>query len=563
MRVEERVVDRRDLLVAGAAAAAVALWPRQAVASVAKSKPPIGAIAFNRLAFGPRPGDVDRLQSEGLKSWVHRQLEPGADPEVDRRLAEAKLWIEYGDEKKDEQVVFPGVKEDRPLACLNHSVEELWWRTKWDTPVPWAERQRPFDELKVATLIRALYSEWQLREVLVNFWHDHFHVNGNVDDVRARVCMVVYDRDVIRKHALGNFREMLEAVATSVPMLTYLNNFTSRASPANENYARELFELHTLGAPNYLNHLYDQWREVPGADKGKPEGYIDQDVYEAARAFTGWTFEGGQWGRDEQIPNTGKFRYYDGYHDHYQKRVLGVEFPPNQPPMADGRKVLDLVAGHPGTAEYVCGKLVRRLVSDQPPAGLVAKAAKVFRENAKAPDQLAKVVETIALSPEFAEQWGTKVKRPFDSVVGMFRMAEAEVKPNGGMLWGMMMMGHDLFNWPTPDGFPDDAEYWGGSGGLLSRWNAAVWMTAPWCDFAKLPEPLPHPGGVPTLDQLADWHIVRMLGHSGSPETRKVLYDYFVGSSNGTRLEPTDPELARRTRGLIALVAMTPDFLYR
>ena len=219
--------------------------------------------------------------------------------------------------------------------------------------------------MAAATLLRAIHSRWQLREVLVDFWHNHFNVNA-AGDQAVNVALPAYDR-VIRSHALGNFREFLEAVATSPAMLVYLNNRSSRAGSANENYGRELFELHSLGRDAYLNDLYNRWRDVPGALKGSPAGYIDQDVYEAARAFTGWTIEDGAGlGGGKTLPATGRFTYVEAWHDNYQKRVLATDFDPFQPPLADGRKVLDLIAAHPATARFVCTKLCRRLVSDTP-----------------------------------------------------------------------------------------------------------------------------------------------------------------------------------------------------
>ncbi len=220
----------------------------------------------------------------------------------------------------------------------------------------------------------------------------------------AWLALPSYDRDVIRPHALGNFRVFLEAVATSAAMQYYLSNRSSRAGSANENYGRELFELHTLGRDNYYNAIYDKWRKVPGALQGKPIGYIDQDVYEAARAFTGWTIEDGAGvGPGQTLPKTGKFVYVESWHDNYQKRVLASEFDPFQSPMADGRKVLDLVARHPATAHFVCRKLCRRLVSDTPSEALVAGAAEVWTKNRTRPNQIAEVVRYIATSPEFAE----------------------------------------------------------------------------------------------------------------------------------------------------------------
>ena len=265
----------------------------------------------------------------------------------------------------------------RPLDYLHASRAELWPLTDFMAGLPWTEWFRPAAEVWAATWMRAVYSRWQLREVVADFWHDHFHVAFFAGDQRVTPLLPLYDRDVIRKHAFGNFREFLEAVARSDAMLRYLNNASSRASPANENYARELFELHTLGADNYLNDHFANWREVPEGADGVALGYIDEDVYEAARAFTGWTIaDGGETGREERLPGGGGFHYFDGWHDDYQKRVLGVELTSHQEPLADGRRILDLVAAHPATARNVCAKLCRHLVGGEPPPALVQEGGR-------------------------------------------------------------------------------------------------------------------------------------------------------------------------------------------
>jgi hypothetical protein len=185
---------------------------------------------------------------------------------------------------------------------------------------------------------------------------------------------------------LGNFRALLGEVARSPAMLYYLNNSDSIASPANENYARELLELHTLGAGNYLNDRYDDWKAVPGATEGLADGYLDLDVYEVARAFTGWSVGDGRWiAEGETAPRTGRFHYVARWHDPYQKRILGREFPPNRGPLQDGEEVLDILAAHPGTARFVCSKIARRLLSDDPPAALVEQMADRFLATRNAP----------------------------------------------------------------------------------------------------------------------------------------------------------------------------------
>ena len=287
---------------------------------------------LNRAGFGPSAASLTLVRQLGWERYVDHQLKPSDkdDPVYLSRLAKTRLLIEY--EAGDSH---PAKKEQRTFTALGKPGPDLWKLLQ--EKIPGQERERPLLEVRAATALRAVYSQWQLRELLADFWHNHFNVYPWEDD-RIRVTFPCYDRDVIRTHALGNFRTMLEAVAASPPMLIYLDNFTSKASPANENYARELFELHTLGAGAYLNHLYNRWRDVPGAKDGKPEGYIDQDVYEAARAFTGWTLANGdEDNHGVKFPDTGTLHYAAAWHDPYQKRVLGTEFDANQPPLADGK----------------------------------------------------------------------------------------------------------------------------------------------------------------------------------------------------------------------------------
>src|SRR5258708_24716382 len=184
------------------------------------------------------------------------------------------------------------------------------------------------------------------------------------------------------------------------------------------------------------------WGEVPGGSNGKPIGYIDEDVYEAARSFTGWTIaDGSGIGKGDNLPNTGRFYYYDGWHDNYQKRVLGVEFDPNQPPLADGLKVLDLVAYHPATAKHVCLKLCKRFIADEPPPALVNGAVEVWTKNQKSPDQIKKTLYHILTSREIAHSWGKKIKRPFELMVSLLRSTSADFIPNPSLNGELKPMG--------------------------------------------------------------------------------------------------------------------------
>jgi uncharacterized protein (DUF1800 family) len=535
---------------------------------------PVEVIALNRMGYGPRPGDVQRLRAAGFAAYVEQQLRPddGDDTLCRHKLESVRLHIEYeaGKTDGDDGKPYPACKEDRPLRYLTRPAADLWKLTDaaeptLPRPIAPAERDRALAEVRAATWIRAVYSKWQLREVLADFWHNHFNVNAEIDDGRVMPMFVAYDRDVIRKHCMGNFRQFLEAVAQSPVMLAYLNNASSRASPANENFARELFELHTLGRDNYLNHLYNRWRDVPGATQGQPSGYIDQDVYEAARAFTGWTIaDGTDSDRGDHFPNTGQFYYYDGWHDNYQKRVLGVEFDPNQPPLADGRRVLDLVAAHPGTARHLCGKLCRRFVGDLAPSSLIDKAVAAWTAARDAPDQIAQTVRTILLSPEFAATPIGRARRPFETVVAFLRATEADVSPNDDIFYLTNRMGQTLFAWPSPAGHPEASGYWLGTAAMLGRFNAPLALLDDNQKSAGFHLARATPAEVATPRQLCGFWSQRMLGHGldeSDPAAFAVLLKYTSGDDDPDKpLELKEKELIDRIAGLVSIIGMMPDF---
>ncbi len=426
-------------------------------------------LTINRLGYGPRAEDAKDIAALRAEGWLDDQLKPpaGDDPAVADRLGKILLRIKYDANDKDK---LPAMDEMRPLSSLNKSPEDLWGLIYGPKNLPGQEKGRPRMEVIAATLTRSVYSRYQLREVMAQFWHDHFHVNAADDHIS--LGLPAYDRDVIRKNCLGNFREMLEAVATSTAMLYYLSNHSSRAGSANENYARELFELHSFGRENYLNDRYDRWREVPGALQGQPAGYIDQDVYEAARAFTGWTVEdGGRIDGGRSLPSTGKFTYVENWHDGYQKRVLATEFDPFDKPMADGRKVLDLIANHPATAQHMSRKLCQRLIGPDAPGSITKQAADLWRSQAKAPDQIARVVRLIALSPEFAQSRGKKVKRPLALMANYVRIMGFEFTPTEGLFYQLVNAGQRLFGAPTPVGIPDDNAVFLGTNAMRNRWQ--------------------------------------------------------------------------------------------
>ncbi len=517
--------------------------------------PTVMVSALSRAGYGPRPGEAAEIAVRGFGAWVEQQLYPKDDPEVETRLTALRLRIKYGAAPDG---AWAAVDEARPLDLLDRPMEALWPLADGKTKMNGAERHRPRDEVVAATLVRAVHSRWQLREVLAGFWHDHFNVDFFQSDTLA-TTLPVYDRAVIRPHCLGNFRKMLEAVATSTAMLLYLSNRSSRAGAANENYGRELFELHTLGRDAYLNDRYDRWRDVPGAKDGKPQGYIDQDVYEAARAFTGWTIEDGA-GVDgkRRLPETGRFTYVESWHDGYQKRVLATEFAPFAAPQADGRQVLDLVAAHPATARHLSAKLVHRLVGEQPDK-LVAAATAEWRKSADAPDQIARVVRLILLSPDFMAAKGRRLRRPLALAAAFARATGIDLAPSEGLVNAIAACGQRLFGWPTPTGLPDEDAAFLGTQAMRGRWALLLGLAENWWGTGLPAAPAALRGTPPTPHTaVAVW--LEALGMADRPDVAMAVLTGLGWPPDQVLGLPAAPDTERKLARIAALCAMAPAF---
>ena len=524
---------------------------------LAEKDPGFAPMVLARLGHGAGPGEIDAFRAMGYGTWLDDQLTPppGDDPAVAAKLARLTFRIKYA-EGKDK--VYPAVDELRPLATLNQPIEAIWPTVADRDKHDGQERRRPLMEVMAATVVRAADAHHQLREVLVGFWHDHFNVDA-WDQEQVMVALPTYDRDVIRAHALGNFRSFLEAVASSTAMLYYLSNKSSRAGSANENFGRELFELHTLGADAYLNDKYDRWREVPGALQGRPTGYIDQDVYESARAFTGWTVEDGS-GLDgrRKLPNTGKFAYVETWHDGYQKRVLATEFDAFQPAMADGRKVLDLVAFHPATAQHLCRKLVVRLAGENASAALVAQAVAVWTRQTHAHDQIAQVVRTIVTSPEFKASRGVKIRRPLALVAGFTRATGLDLVPTEPLLNGIANAGQRLFGYAPPTGLPDRRDLFLGTNAMRQRWQLVLALAENnWGTGVIEPARLMGPAATTPRAAAAFW-LTAMTG-SYDPAAIEALAS-GLGWPPDTPLPPNQPNTQKQLARIAGLAAMAPGF---
>lgn len=515
----------------------------------------LAIIALSRMSFGARPGDIESFlalggnDDERLSAYVQQQLNPDSidDSDFESRYSAAGFETLH---KSHEQLYADHIASN-PYDSNN---DEYWqWYSK------------PAYELVDATLLRAVYSKKQLVEMLADFWHNHFNIYFWQDD--GVPLLVSYNRDVLRRHMFGNFRQMLEAVATHPSMLYYLNQNNSSDAGPNENFARELFELHTLGAENYLGVRDPNTVEKDAT--GTSIGYVDNDVYEAARCFTGWRIDDDIYEYEDGVEKTGNFIYYKPWHDRFNKLVLGKYIPADQSDMQDGHDVLDLLAYHPGTARHIARKLCRRFISDTPPDSVVQAAAATFTEYRDAPDQLKRVMETILLSEEFKQSWGQKIKRPFEAGTSIMRALNSEfTRIPSGVSWMIGMMGQPIFERRPPDGYPDVKEAWANSMSILYRWNFAVGVAENWLDDEdtgfkiKTDVYSQTPVEIRTAEGLADFWINRLLGRSMSDADRSAVIT-VMAQEYGTQEQLPDDHVQYVLPAMIEVILMSPDFQWK
>ncbi len=494
--------------------------------------------ALNRLAYGPRPGDMARIKQLGLARWIDQQLDPNSlddravEPRLEAlptlRLATAKLIEEYPQPKqaaKQAGVTPQDFKKDQAQSRSDVAATMIardsqadsdspgsWSKsnTNADTSSPMkqaaanvttpgaAQRgalsvdpnavpravaddskrpQRVIEELAMAKMTRAIYSDRQLQQVMDDFWFNHFNVfAGKGED---RYYLTSYERDVIAPHSLGKFKDLVADTAKSPAMLFYLDNYLS-ADPRtaqrlgqeramrqrtrggfnrvpqntqtrnkkkqerglNENYGRELMELHTLG--------------VDG-------GYTQKDVTEVARCFTGWTIE-----KPRENP---QFKFDERIHDPDPKIVLGKKI--HAGGMKDGEQVIELLAKNPNTAKFISTKLARRFVSDNPPSALVSRMAETFKSS---DGDIRAVMRSMIYSPEFwtRDAYRAKIKTPFEFVVSTVRALGTDVDTPMPLVQWVGRIGEPLYQCQPPTGYSDKAETWVNTGALLNRLNFSL-----------------------------------------------------------------------------------------
>jgi len=580
---------------------------------------------LNRLGYGARPGDVEKVRAMGLKQYIALQLTPDKidDAAVDRQLA-AFTQLQQTDTQID-AMYHDFLTADRSTRALNRQNQKAAQAamapamTAADGSAPPAappiqkrvaimdpaERQamresrqaqaaagmpiaQAHEQFMAAKVLRAVESEKQLQEVLVDFWSNHFNI-----DLRRSPCGILKiadDREVIRPHVFGKFRDLLGASAHSPAMLVYLDNYLSTKNPPerpadavpltkvqqrrktalgglNENYGRELMELHTLG--------------VDG-------GYTQKDVTEVARCLTGWSISAGDARRPGKgmYIDAGTYHFFPALHDEGPKTVLGQLIPAGGGEK-DGEKVLDILASQPATMRHISALLCERLVADTPPPALVAKCVDTWK---RTDGDLREVVRTIVTSPEFMSPTvvRSKIKSPFEFAVSSVRALggtyEAAMAvgtqpkprdaaylirpPKGGGYLDMSettlvgqvgTMGQPLFQYQAPTGYPEDSRKWVSAGALISRLNFSLALTS-----GKLADVTRFQASSDLLaakdaNQLMDRLSLQVLHSALAPATRATLLKELgpeVVTASTTSGMPTANRIA-------ALLLGSPEFQRR
>lgn len=487
-------LTRREFFkTTGAAGAALVVgWHVHAAMPARAADDPLYHV-LQRTTWGVRPADLERIRQMGAAAWIDWQLDYEAipDPLIDEFLSGRRILR----------------MEIDPLSDLAN--REYW---------------AVMSTFLWGRIYRAIYSERQLYERMVEFWTDHFNVPAP-DYLSQRV---VEDREVIRKHALGKFRDLLFASATSPAMLAYLDQVVSNKEHPNENYAREIMELHTLG--------------IDG-------GYTQADVVALARALTGWTL----------TDNYRHFRYVHEMHDTDEKTLLGVTMPAGRGP-EDGLEAIDILSRHPSTARFIARKLARRFVSDNPPQSIIDSTAQVFLSTE---GDIKAVMRHLLNSDEFMAAAGQKFRRPLEYMVAMARILSPALQVTllDPFYDYLETLGHLPYHWFPPNGYPDVAEAWINTNGLLHRWNAAL-------EIAHAGDGLFKGGSmnvdalippVSTVGELVDATCERLLGATLSGQPREQLIQFVTRTGNAQ--QPVDQRLRDNyLPGLIGLILASPYF---
>lgn len=472
-------------------------------------KPSPEYTALKRTSFGPHRDTLAAINSDGIDAFLEQQLNY---TDIDVSALETEIAARF-----PQTLATPA----QLILGFPDNIYQL------------------ATQMIAAAQYRQMFSERQLYEVMVEFWSDHFNIhliNGLCPTLKPSD-----DQQVIRQHALGNFRELLHASAKSPAMLFYLDNFLSVVGNANENYARELMELHTLG--------------VDG-------GYTEGDVKEVARCFTGWSLRF----PDDPDGAYGEFVFQNLNHDNAEKIILGNQIPAGGG-QKDGEQVLDILASHPSTANFIATKLCQRFISDTPEQVTIDAVASAFINS---DGDIKATLRALFSTPAFVDTADHKITRPSEYLAGLVRSLAPDTSypPDQGVTWfyAQNILGQIPFYWPTPDGYPDQQSYWASTGGLLNRWRLSFLSFAgiiPDLNVIQIDYSLML-NGANTLDTVVDAITAAVLMRPLASDDRSTVLDWLtaeLGISADTALPMGVPEQAAAL--LAAVLISSPYFQLR
>jgi hypothetical protein len=463
--------------------------------------------ALKRTSFGPHRDELQSIGVLGISAYLEHQLDYQA---IDDSPLEAEITASFPLTLQSPGQLITGFPDNIYTVAT---------------------------QMIAAAQYRQMFSRRQLFELMVEFWSDHFNihlVNGLGPTLKP-----FDDQQVIRKHALGNFRDLLHASAKSPAMLFYLDNFFNQASAPNENYARELMELHTLG--------------VDG-------GYTEADVKQVARCFTGWTlrFPGDPGG------SYGEFVFADAIHDDNAKLVLGQPIAAGGG-QSDGEQVLDILAAHPSTAVFIATKLCRRFLGDDPPQAAIDAVAASFSGSG---GDIKTVLRTLFAQPAFLDHADRKFTRPSEYLAALVRALAPDTPypPDNGLVWfyAQNLLGQLPYYWPTPDGYPDSQDYWASTGGLLNRWRLSFLSFSgliPGLDAIQIDYPAML-DGANTLNTVVDKITDAVLMRPLSSADRRIIVDWLSGEIGVDASEPLSPLVPVQAAALTSAVLVSSVYFH-
>ncbi len=544
------------VLLVGSLAAARPSFARPDAAPAQDSGEALVAHVLNRVAFGPRPGDVERVRRIGVDAYIDEQLQPErivVGDALTRRLDALDV------QRLPAGTLIDGYRAEQRAVQAAQRAQAVATADSTKSPAPTdgaakddaleSRRQqyrRLAQQTAEARLIQAIESPRQLQEVMTDFWFNHFNVFIGKDLDRALVSN--YERDAIRPYALGHFRDLLGATAKHPAMLFYLDNWLSTGADAdvnrttkqkaglNENYARELMELHTLGVEN------------EGKAGGAVANYTQDDVTELARMLTGWTFDARATGRAgplEGVESRDLFVFAPRRHDNGTKTWLGHRVTANG--QQEGEFALDVLATHPATARRVAFQLAQYFVADRPPPALVDRLTARFLAT---DGDIREVLRTLLHSAEFRDRAAmtAKFKTPYQYVVSAARASGVEVVNVQPLVGTLAQLGMPLYGCPTPDGYKNTEAAWLNPDGMTRRiaFVTALASGRLAIDRPALSPVLPAPVAQPLARAAALQAVplLETLGPTIGDRTRGVVLG-------------TEPQLAA------ALVLGSPDFMRR